>query len=65
MTKGWPSRVRRSTAGPGQPDNPPVEDGLALMADALHTAGFTDQEITTMIVSNSRLLAGPAGQVAP
>jgi Family of unknown function (DUF6282) len=51
----------------GQPDNPPVEDGLALMADALHIAGFTDQEITTMIVSNSRLLAGPAGsgQVAP
>ena len=50
----------------GQPDNPPVEDGLALMADALHTAGFTDQEIT-MIVSNSRLLAGPAGPgpVAP
>jgi hypothetical protein len=43
----------------GQPDNPPVEDGLALMADALHAAGFTDQEITTMIVSNSRLLAGP------
>jgi hypothetical protein len=49
-----------------------VEDGLALMADALHTAGFTDQEITTMIVSNSRLLAGHAGpghagpgQVAP
>jgi hypothetical protein len=42
----------------GQPDNPPVEDGLALMADALHAAGFTDQEITTMIVSNSRLLAG-------
>ena len=51
----------------GQPDNPPVEDGLALMADALHTAGFTDEEITTMIVSNSRLLAGPVGpgQVAP
>lgn len=43
----------------GQPHNPPVEDGLALMADALHAAGFSDQEITTMIVSNSRLLAGP------
>jgi hypothetical protein len=42
----------------GQPGNPPVEDGLALMADALHTAGFADGEITTMIVSNSRLLAG-------
>jgi Family of unknown function (DUF6282) len=44
----------------GQPANPPVEDGLALMADALHGAGFTDEEITTMIVTNSRLLAGPA-----
>jgi hypothetical protein len=43
----------------GQPHNPPVEDGLALMADALHAAGFSDQEIITMIVSNSRLLAGP------
>jgi hypothetical protein len=29
------------------------------MADALHAARFPDQEITTMIVSNSRLLAGP------
>ena len=43
----------------GQPHNPPVEDGLPLMADALRAAGFTDEEITTMIVSNSRLLAGP------
>ena len=43
----------------GQPANPPVEDGLALMADALQKSGFTDEEITTMIVANSRLLAGP------
>ena len=42
----------------GQPANPPVEDGLALMADALHGAGFTDEEITTMTVANSGLLAG-------
>jgi hypothetical protein len=42
----------------GQPHNPPVEDGLPLMADALAAAGFTDEEITTMIVFNSRLLAG-------
>ena len=42
----------------GQPSNPPVEDGLALMADALHADGFTDGEIATMIVGNSRLLAG-------
>lgn len=47
------------TTDRGQPHNPPVEDGLGLMADALHAAGFSDQEITTMIVSNSRLLAGP------
>ena len=43
----------------GQPTNPPVEDGLALMADALQMSGFTDEEITIMIVANSRLLAGP------
>lgn len=42
----------------GQPENPPVEDGLALMADALLADGFTDGEIATMIVANSRLLAG-------
>lgn len=42
----------------GQPHNPPVEDGLALMADALHAAGFSDAEVTTMIVTNSRHLAG-------
>lgn len=46
----------------GQPANPPVEDGLALMADALQESGFTDEEITTMIVANSRLLAGPQAQ---
>ena len=48
----------------GQPHNPPVEDGLPLMADALQAAGFTDEEITTMIVSNSRLLAGADSQDA-
>jgi len=48
----------------GQPVNPPVEDGLALMADALLKQGFTDEEITTMIVANSRLLAGPDPQEA-
>jgi hypothetical protein len=30
-----------------------------LVADALRTARFSGQEITTMIVSNSRPLAGP------
>ena len=49
----------------GQPHNPPVEDGLPLMADALQAAGFTDEEITTMIVSNSRLLAGADARHRP
>jgi hypothetical protein len=42
----------------GQPANPPVEDGLALFADRLLAAGLTDEEITTMTVTNSRRLAG-------
>lgn len=42
----------------GQPFNPPVEDGLALMADRLLEAGFTDDEIRRMAVHNSRWLAG-------
>jgi hypothetical protein len=42
----------------GQPHNPPVEDGLPLMADALRAAEFTDAEIRQMIVETSRRLAG-------
>lgn len=42
----------------GQVFNPPVEDGLALMADAMLAAGFTEKEIQRMTVGNSRLLAG-------
>lgn len=54
----------------GQPHNPPVEDGLALMADAMLAAGFTEGEIRRMIVDNSRTLAGrsaatPAAPAAP
>ena len=44
----------------GQPDNPPVEDGLALFADRLLELGLTDDEIRTMTVVNSRMLAGVA-----
>jgi hypothetical protein len=44
----------------GQLTNPPVEDGLALMADALLEAGFGDDEIRTMTVVNTRRLAGVA-----
>ena len=42
----------------GQSANPPVEDGLALMADAFLAAGFTDDEIRTMAVANTRRVAG-------
>ena len=44
----------------GQVFNPPVEDGLALMADRLLDAGFDEEEIHTMAVTNTRKLAGAA-----
>ena len=42
----------------GQIANPPVEDGLALMADAFLADGFTDEEIRTMAVANTRRRRG-------
>ena len=42
----------------GQSANPLVEDGLALMADAFLADGFTDDEIYTMAVTNTRRVAG-------
>jgi hypothetical protein len=42
----------------GQPFNPPVEDGLALMADRLLEAEFEPKDIATMAVRNSRWLMG-------
>jgi hypothetical protein len=42
----------------GQVFNPPVEDGLALFADRFLEAGFTDEEVQTMAVANTRRLAG-------
>jgi len=42
----------------GQVFNPPVEDGLALMADQFRAAGFSDDEIVMMAVRNTRRLAG-------
>jgi hypothetical protein len=44
----------------GQVQNPPVEDGLPLMADRLLDAGFSEAEVRTMAVDNTRLLAGLA-----
>lgn len=42
----------------GQPFNPPVEDGMAIVADVLLEDGFTEEEIRVMAVHNSRWLAG-------
>jgi Family of unknown function (DUF6282) len=42
----------------GQVKNPPVEDGLALMADRLLEAGFDEDEVRTMAVTNTRRIAG-------
>ncbi|GAB3970499.1 DUF6282 family protein [Plantactinospora veratri] len=49
----------------GQPFNPPVEDGLALFADRLLEAGFTEREVRTMAVENSRRLAVTSGDRVP
>jgi hypothetical protein len=48
----------------GQLANPPVEDGLALMADAFLDAGFTADEVRTMAVTNTRRVAGVEQPVA-
>jgi hypothetical protein len=42
----------------GNPDYPPVEDGLALWADRLLEAGFDEGETRALIVGQSRRLAG-------
>jgi Family of unknown function (DUF6282) len=42
----------------GQVKNPPVEDGLPLMAEKLLEAGFTEDEVRRMAVDNTQLLAG-------
>ncbi len=41
----------------GQPFNPPVEDGLALMADRFLAAGFAEEDVVTMAVTNTVALA--------
>jgi hypothetical protein len=42
----------------GQPFNPPVEDGLALMADHLLGAGFDEDEVVQMTRTNTLRVAG-------
>jgi|SRR5579863_5497409 len=44
----------------GQVFNPPVEDGLALFADKFLEAGFSEEEVQMMTVTNTRRLAGEA-----
>ena len=44
----------------GQVFNPPVQDGLALMADQFLAAGFSEREVRAMAVDNTRRLAGVA-----
>jgi hypothetical protein len=48
----------------GQRDNPDPEDGLALAADRLLEGGFSENEVQTMTVTNTRLLAGLAAAKA-
>ena len=42
----------------GQTANPPVEDGLGLMADRLLAAGFDEGAVHAMAVVNTRRVAG-------
>ena len=42
----------------GQVFNPPVEDGLAIMADEFLRAGFSEREIQDMAVQNTRRVVG-------
>jgi hypothetical protein len=42
----------------GQVFNPPVEDGLALLADFHLEAGFSEDEVRMMAVENTRRVAG-------
>ncbi len=45
----------------GQPFNPPVEDGLALLADRLLDNGFSEDEVRVMAVGNTRRIAAEKG----
>jgi hypothetical protein len=47
----------------GQRFNPPVEDGLALMADQFLAAGFSEDEVRMMAVENTRRVAGVPAEV--
>jgi hypothetical protein len=53
-----PHTGKVSSSDLGQVFNPPVEDGLALMADQFLAAGFSEEEVITMAVANTRRWAG-------
>jgi hypothetical protein len=42
----------------GQKKNPPVEDGLPLMADRMLEAGFSEDDVRMVAVTNTRRMAG-------
>jgi hypothetical protein len=42
----------------GQRNNPPVEDGLPLMADRMLEAGFSEDDVRMVAVTNTRRVAG-------
>src|SRR5690606_23009519 len=46
------------TSDLGQPNNPPVHDGITLFADRLLDAGFSRDEVHRMVVENSNRLVG-------
>lgn len=46
----------------GQPFNPPVEDGLPLMAHYFLEAGFSEADVRTMAVTNTNQLIQPTSQ---
>jgi hypothetical protein len=46
----------------GQKFNPPVEDGLAIMADKFLAAGFSEEEVRAMAVDNTKRVAGEDGR---
>ncbi|HEY5428607.1 MAG TPA: DUF6282 family protein [Solirubrobacteraceae bacterium] len=61
----WINHIR--AAGPehsilstdlGQVFNPPVEHGMGIMVDRLLAAGFNDEEVHVMAVTNTRRVAG-------
>jgi hypothetical protein len=57
-TRAVPAEQTILSSDLGQVDNPPVEDGLALLVDRLLAAGIPEDDAHTMAVANTRRLAG-------